>query len=175
MGKGFLKECLASFKGLSPKKVQMIIFSRFLSSPQIQSRIVLSSLQFSRSVMSDSLGPHRLQHASLPCPSPTPRVYSISCLSTRWCHQTISSSVFPFSSCLQSFPTSGCFQMRQFFPSSGQSIGVSASASALPMNIQDWFPLGGTDWTSLQSKGPSRVFSNTTIQKHQFFGAQLSL
>ena len=110
-----------------------------------------------------------------PCPSPTPRVYSNSCLLSQWCHPTISSSVIPLSSCPQSFPASGSFQMSQFFTSGSQSIGVSASASVLPMNIQDWFPLGWTGWISLQSKGLSRVFSNTTVQKHQFFSAQLSL
>ena len=116
-----------------------------------------SSIQFSRSVVSDSLQPHGLQHARPPCPSPTPKVYSDSCPLSRWCHPTISSSVVPFSSCLQSFPASGSFQMNQFFASGGQSIGVSASASVLPMNIQDWFPLGWTGWISLQSKGLSRV------------------
>ena len=133
------------------------------------------SLQFSCSVKSDSLRPHGLQHARLPCPSPTPGACSNSCPWSRWCHPTISSCVVPFSSCLQSFPTSGSFPMSQFFTSGGQSIGVSASASVLPMNIQDWFPLGLTGWISLQSKGLSRVFSNTTVQKHQFFCAQLSL
>ena len=103
-----------------------------------------------------------------PCPSPTPRVYPNSCPLSRWCHLTISSSVVPFSSCLQSFPTSGSFQISQLFSSGGQNIGVSASTSVLPMNTQDWFPLGWTDWISLQSKGLSRVFSNTTVQKHQF-------
>ena len=125
--------------------------------------------------MSDSLWPHGLQHTRPPCPSPTPRVYSDSCPSHWWCHPTISSSVIPFSSCLQSFPTSGSFPVSQFFTSGGQSIAVSASASVLPMNIQDWYPLQWTGWMSLQSKGLSRVFSNTTVQKHQFFGAQLSL
>ena len=120
--------------------------------------------------MSNSLRPHGLQHTRFPCPSPTPRACSDSCPSSRWCHPTISSSVIPFSSCLQSFPASGSFQMSQFFASGGQSIGVSASALVLPMNIQDWFPLGLTGWISLQSKGLSRVFSNT-VQKHQFFGA----
>ena len=119
--------------------------------------------------MSDSLWPHGLQHFRPPCPSPIPRVYSNSCPLSRWCHPTISSSVTPFTSCLQSFPVSGSFQMSQLFASSGQSIGVSASASVLPINIQDWFPLGWTGWISLQSKGLSRVFFNTTIQKHQFF------
>ena len=132
------------------------------------------SVQLSHSVMSDSLRPHGLQHTRLPCPSPTPRVYSDSGPLSWWCHPTISSSVVPFSSCLQSFPTSGSFQMSQFFASGGQSIGDSASASVLPINIQDWFPLGWTGWISLQSKGLSRVFSNTTVQKHQFFSAQLS-
>ena len=135
----------------------------------------VSSVQFSRSVVSDSLWPHEPQHARPPCPSPTPGVYSDSCPLSWWCHLTISSSVVPFSSCLQSFPASGSFQMSQLFASGGQSIGASASASVLPMNIQDWFPLGWTGWISLQSKGLSRVFSNTTVWKHQFFGAQLSL
>ena len=129
----------------------------------------LSSVQFSRSVVSDSMWPHESQHARPPCPSPTPRVYSDSCPLSQWCHPTISSSVIPFSSCLQSFPASGFFPVSQFFSSGGQSIGVSASASVLPMNIQDWVPLGWIDWISLQSKGPSRVFSNTTVQKHQCY------
>ena len=129
----------------------------------------LSSVRFSSSVVSDSLRPHVLPHARPPCPSPTPRVYANSCPLSQWCHTTISSSLIPFSSCLQSFPASGSFQMSQFFASGGQSIGVSA-ASVLPMNIQDWFPLGWTGWISLQSKGLSRVFSNTTVQKQQFFG-----
>ena len=120
-------------------------------------------------MVSDFLQPHGLQHARPPCPSPPPRVYSNSCPSSRWCHPAISSSVIPFSSShLQSLPASGSFQMSQFFALSGQSIGVSASASVLPMNIQDWFPLRWTSWISLQSKGLSRVFSNTTVQKHQF-------
>ena len=133
----------------------------------------LSSVQFIWSVVSDSLWPHDLQHARLPRPSPTPGVYPNSCPSSRWCHPTISSSVIPFYSCLQPFPASRSFQMSQFFASGGQSIGVSASTSVLPMNTQDWSPLGWTGWISLQSKGLSRVFSNTTVQKHQFFGAQL--
>ena len=136
---------------------------------------MLSLFQFSSPVLSDSLWPHGLQHAWPPCPSPTPRVYSNLCPLSWWCHPTISSSVIPFSFSLQSFPESGSFQMSQLFASGGQSIGVSASASVLPMNIQDWFPLEWTVWISLQSKGLSRVFSNTTIQKHQFFSAQLSL
>ena len=130
--------------------------------------------QFSRSVVSDSLWPHEPQHTRPPCPSPTPKVYQNSCSLSRWCHLTISSSVVPFSSHLQSFPTSGSFQISQLSASGGQRIGVSASASVLSTNTQDW-SLGWTSWISLQSKGLSRVFSNTTVQKHQFFGAQLSL
>ena len=126
---------------------------------------VFSSVQFSHSVVSGSLGSHELQHARLPCPSPTPKACSNSCSSNRWCHPTISSSVILFSSCLQSFPASGSFPRSQFFTSGGQRIGASASASVLPMNIQDWFPLGLTCLISLQSKGLSRVFSNTTVQK----------
>ena len=135
----------------------------------------LFSVQFSRSVMSDSLWPHGLQHTRPPCPSPTRGVNSNSCPSSQWCHPTISSSVIPFSSCLQSFPASGYFLMSQLFASGGQRIGVSASELVLSMNIQDWFPLGLTGWISLQSKGLSRVFSNTTVQKHQFFDTQFSL
>ena len=127
---------------------------------------------FNCSVVADSLQPRRLRHARLPCPSPTPRAYPNSCPLSGWCHPTISSSVIPFSSCLQSFLTLGSFQMSQLFTSGGQSIGVSASASVLPMNIQDWFPLGLTGWISLQSKGLSRVFSNTTVWKHLLFSAQ---
>ena len=135
----------------------------------------VQSVQFSPAVVSDSLRPHGLWNARLPCPLPTPRVYSNSCTLSWWCHLTISSSIAPSSSCLQSFPASGSFQVNWFFASAGQSIGVSASGSVLPMNIQDWFPLGWTGWISLQSKGLSRVFSNTTVQKHQFFSAQLPL
>ena len=133
------------------------------------------SVQLSPSVVSNSLQPHGPQHSRPPCPSPTPRVYSNSCPLCRWCHPTISSSVVPFSSRLQSFPASGSFQMNQFFTSGGQSIGVSASTSVLLMNTQDWSPLRQTGWISLQSKGLSRVFSNTTVQKHLFFGTQFSL
>ena len=125
--------------------------------------------------MCDSLQPHGLQHSRLPCPLPTPRACSNSCPLSQWFHPSISSSVIPFSSCLQSFPASESFPVSQFFASGGQIIGVSASVSVLPMNIQDWFPLGLTGWISLQSKGLSRVFSNPTVQKHQFFGTQLSL
>ena len=131
-------------------------------------------LLFSYSEVSDSLQPHGMQHTRLPCPSASPGACSNSCQLSWWCHPTISSSVVSFSSCLQSFPASGSFPMSRFFTSDGQSIGVSASASVLPMNIQDYFPLGWTGVISLQSKGLSRVFSNTTVQKHQFFGAQLS-
>ena len=126
-------------------------------------------------VVSNSLWPHGLQNTRLSCPSPTPGPCSNSCPLNQWCHPTISSSVVPFSSCLQSFPISESFPMSQFFTSGGQSIGVSASASILPMNTQDWSPLGWTGWISFQSKGLSRVFSSTTVQKHQFCGAQLSL
>ena len=135
----------------------------------------LCSVQFSRSVVSDSLWLYGLRHARLPCPSPTPRVDSNSCALSWWWHPTISSSVVPFSSRLLSFPESGSFQMSQFFASGGQSIIVSASTPVLTMNIQDWFPLGWTGWISLKSKELSRVFSNTTVQKHQFFGTQLYL
>ena len=131
--------------------------------------------QFSCSVVSDSLRPHESQQARPPCPSPTPGVHSNSCPSSGWCHPAVSSSVVPFSSCPQSLPASESFPVSQLFASGGQSIGISASTSVLPMNIQDWSPLGRTRWISLQSKGLSRVFSNTTVQKHQFFGAQLSL
>ena len=134
-----------------------------------------SSVQFSHSVMSHSLWPHWLQHSRLPCPPPTPGDYSNSCPLRRWCHPTFSSSVIPFSSHLQSFPASGSFPMSWFFPSGGQRIGVSASTSVLPMNIQGWFSLWWTGRISLQSKGLSRVLSNTTVRKHQFFSAQLSL
>ena len=130
--------------------------------------------QFSCSVVSNSLEPHEPQHARPPWPSPTPRVYPNSCPLSWWCHPTISSSVIPFSSCLLSFPISGSFQMSQLFASGGQNIGISTLASVLPMNTQDWSPLGWTGWISLQSKGLSRVSSNTTVQKHQFFSAQFS-
>ena len=136
---------------------------------------VFFQFQFSSSVVSNSLWPHEPQHTRPPCPSPTPGVYLNPCPLSQWCHPVISSSVIPVSSCLQSFPASESFQMSQFFASGGQSIGVSASTSVLPVNTQDWSPLGWTGWISLQSNGLSRVFSNTTVQKHQFFGAQLSL
>ena len=134
------------------------------------------SIQF-RSVAQScpTLQPHRLQHTRPPCPSPTPRVYSNSCPLSRWCHPTVSSSVTPFFSRLQSCPASGSSPVSQFFTWGGQGVGVSASASVLPMNTQDWSPVGWTGWISLQSKGLSRVFSNTTVKKHQFLSAQLSL
>ena len=128
-----------------------------------------SSVQFIRLVVSNSLRPHELRHPRPPCSSPIPGAYSNSCPSCQWCYPTISSSVIPFSSHLQSFPESGSYPVSRFFAWGGQSIGVSASASVLPMNIQNWFPLGWTGWISLQSKGLSRVFSNTRVQKHQFF------
>ena len=146
---------------------QCKVFQRLFSS-------TISSVQFSHSVVSNSLRPHELQHTRPLCPSQTPGVYSNSCPSSRWCHPAISSSVIPFSSCPQSLPGSGSFPVSQLFTSGGQSIGVSASASLLPMNTQDWSPLGWIGWISSQSKGLSRVFSNTTVQKHQFFSAQLS-
>ena len=136
--------------------------------------VCTSSVQFSRSVVSDSLRPHELQHARPPCPSPAPGVHPNSCTLSQWSHPAISSSVITFSSCPQSLPASGSFPMSQLFASGGQSIGVSASASVLPMNTQDWSPLGWTGWISLQSKGLSRVFSSSIVQKHQFFGTQLS-
>ena len=132
------------------------------------------SIQFSRSVVSDSLRPHESQHTRPPCPSPTPRVHSDSRPSSQWCHPAISSSVVPFSSCPQYLPASGSFPMSQLFAWGGQSTGISALASFLPKKSQGWSPSGWTGWISLQSKGLSRVFSNTTVQKHQFFGAQLS-
>ena len=135
---------------------------------------LISAVQFSCSVMSDSLRPHKLQHARPPCPSPTPGVYANPCPLSWWCHPAISSSAIPFSSCPQSLQASGSFPMSQLFTWGGQSTGISASASVLPTNTQDWSPLGWTCWISLQSKGLSRVFSNTTVQKHQLFSTQLS-
>ena len=135
---------------------------------------IISSVQFSHSVVSESLRPHESQHATPPCPSTTSGVHSNSCPSSQWHHPAISSTVIPFSSCPQSLPASESFSMSQLFAWGGQSIGASASASVLPMNTQDWSPSGWTGWIPLQSKGFSRVFSNTTVQKHQFFGTQLS-
>ena len=148
------------------------------SQPNSQSPVPAldSGTQFSSVAQSClTLWPHESQHARPPRPSPTPGAYSNSCLLSQWCHPTILSSVVPFSSHLQSLPASGSFPMSQFFTSGGQSTGVSASTSVLPLNIQDWSPLGWTGWISSQAKGLSRVFSNTIVQKHQFFGAQLSL
>ena len=151
------------------QRVTTIFLSSTLSTPYDLQKS-FSSLQLSHSVVSNSLWPDGLQHARPPCP-PTPRVYSNSCPSSQWCHPAISSSVVPFSSCLQSFPASGSFPMSQLFAWGGQSIGASASASIFPMNTQDWSPLGWTGWISWQSKG---LFSNNTVHKHQFFGTQLS-
>ena len=142
--------------------------------PCIEAETQFRSVQFSHSVVSDSLLPHESQHARFPCPSPTPGVHSNWCPSSQWCHPAISSSVVPFSSCPQSLPASRSFPMSQLFAWGGQSIGVSALASVLPVNTQDWSPLGWTGWISLQSKGLSRVFSNTAVQNHQFFGTQPS-
>ena len=155
---------LTALISLLSKGLSRVLFSYWL----------FNLVQYSHSVMSNSLQPHGLQHARLPCPSPTPRAYSNSCPLSQWCHPTISSSVIPFASCLRSFPASGSFPRSHFFPSGVQIIAVSASASVLPMNSQDWSPLERTGWISLQSKGLSRVFSNTTVQKHQFFITQPS-
>ena len=150
---------------------KIVVLEKPLESPFV---LQAYSVQFSCLVMSNSLWPHESQHSRPPCPSPTPRVYPNSCPSSQWCHSAISSSVVPFSSCPQSLPASESFPVSQLFTSGGQSIGVLAPASFLPMNIQDWSPLEWTGWISLQYKGLSRVFSNTTVQKHQFFGVQLS-
>ena len=149
---------------LLTSKVMSLLFN--ILSKLVITFLPKSSVQFSCSVISDSSWPHELQHASPPCPLPAARGYPNPCPLSRWCHPTISSSVVPFSSCPQSFPASGFFQMNQLFTSDGQSIGVSASTSVPPMNTQDWSPLGWTGWISLQSKGLSRVFSNTTVQNH---------
>ena len=158
-------------------QVQLIRLMKFLFLSNWSIIIIfnISSVQFSHSVMSDTLWPHESQHAGPPCPSQTPWVHSKSCPLSWWCHPAISPSVIPFSSCPQSLPASESFPMSQLFAWGGQSNGVSASASVLPMNTQDWSHLGWTGWISLQSKGLSRVFSNTTVQKHPFFGTQLSL
>ena len=146
----------------------------FTVEPQVSPPDAISSVQFSHSVVSHSLWPRESQQARPPCPSPTPRVYSNSCPSSRWCHPAISSTVIPFSSCPQSLPASGSFPMSQLFTWGGQSIGVSASASVLPMNTQAWSPLGWTGLISLHSQRLSRVFPKTTVQNHHFFSAQLS-
>ena len=166
-----IKRCLL-LERIAMTNLDSILKSRNISlSTKVR---VVSSVQFSPSVVSDSLQPHELQHARPPYPSPTAGVLPNPCPLSRWCHPAISSFVIPFFSCPQSFPASRSSQMSQVFVSGGQSIGVSASASILPMNTQDWSPLGWTGWISLQFKGLSRVFSNTTVQKHQFFGAQPS-
>ena len=162
------------FKTGGPSKEHRTSHHQWMNLKEVKRRRPVSSVQFS-SIASDSLWPHGLQHARLPCPSPTPGEHPNSCPLSQWCHPAISSFVIPFSSCPQSFPASGSFQMSQLLASGGQSIGVSASTSVLAMNIQDWFPLGWTGWTFLQSKGLSIVFSNTIVQKHQFFGTQPSL
>ena len=164
------KSNVAQIKGHRPKNLTGLDFGS-----AIYQLCDLKNIQFSHSVMSDSFQPHELQHTRPPCLSPTPRVYPNTCPLSQWCHPTISSSVDPFSSCPQSFPGSGSFQMSQLFTSGGQIIEVSTSTSFPSMNTQDWSPLGWTGLISLQSKGLSRVFSNTTVQKHQFSGAQLSL
>ena len=156
---------------MSPKKTYSWLINRWIDA---QHSSLFSSVQFSRSVVSDSLQPHELQHTRPPCPSPSPRVHSNSRPLSWWCHPAISSSVIPFSSCLQSPPASESFPMSQLFSWGGQSTGVSALASFLPKKSQGWSPLGWTGWISLQSKGLPRVLWNTTVQKHQFFSAQLS-
>ena len=174
MGKQW-KQCQTLFLG-APKSLQMVTAAMKLKdSYSLEGRLWLTSVHFSHSVVSDSLQPHQPQHARPSCPSPTPRVYWNPCPSSWWCYPPISSSVIPFSSCPQSLQASEYFQMSQHFTSGGQRIGVSASTSVLPMNTQHWSPLGWIDWISLESKVLSRVFSNTTVQKHQFFTAQLSL
>ena len=170
--------CHSLLQGIFPTQgsnLRLLHCRRILYNLSHQGSSIIVSVQFSRSVMSDSLQPHELQQARPPCPSPTPRVHPNLCPLSRCCHPTISSSVIPFSSCPQYFPASGSFQMSQLFSSGSQSIGVLASTSVLPMNTQDWSPLGWTGWISLQSNRLSRVFSNTTVQKHQFFSAQFFL
>ena len=162
------------FLFLALSKIHRIVWSSRCESWPFFLLFQFSSVQFSCSVVSDSLRPHESQHAGSPCPSPTPGVHSDSRPSIRWCHPAISSSVVPFSSCPQSCPVSESFPMSQLFPWGGQSTGVSASESFLPKKSQGWSPSEWTGWISLQSKGLSSVFSNTTVQKHQFFGTQLS-
>ena len=162
--------CIMKYYSAIKKKEIMPFATTWMDLEIILSEVV----QFSPSVVSNSFWPHGLQHARPLCPSPTPRVHPNSCPSSQWCHPAISSSVLPFSSYPQSLSASGSFPMSQLFARGGQSIGVSASASAIPMNTQDRYPLGWTGWISLKSKRLSRVFSNTTVQKHQFFGAQFS-
>ena len=163
-----LKSFLMKLKGESEKAGLKLSTQKL----KIMASGSVSSVQFSRSVVSNSLQSHESQHTRPPCPSPTPRVHSDSCPSSQWCHPAISSSVVPLSSCPQSLPASESFPMSQLSAWGGKSIGVSALASILPINTQDWFHLGWTSWISLQSKGLSRDFSNTTVQKHQFFSHQ---
>ena len=180
----FLAVCTTSFKAPEQHSINSCQFFSLIqvclkrqtnwTSFSISTWLEFSSIPFYPSVLSNSLWPRGLQHARPPCPSPTPITCSNLCPSSHWCHSTISFSAIPFS-CFQSFPASGSFPMSQFFASGGQSIGVSDSRSVLQMNTMDWSPLGWTGRISVQSKGLSRVFSNTTVQKHQFFGAQLSL
>ena len=171
-----LERCFRLWIAISPQRFQRSqgIDMWFNLRVNLRNCHFSSVSQFSHSVVSNSLPPHELQHTRLPCPLPTPGVHSNSCPSSWWCYPAISSSVVPFFSCHQSLPASGSFLMNQLFTWGGQSIGVSALVSVLPKNTQDWSPLEWTDWISLQSKGLSRVFSNTTVQKLQFFGAQLS-
>ena len=154
--------------------LNLFIFKLHYKTRCTHSKAHIKHVQFSGSVMSNSLRPHESQHSRPPCPSPSPRVHSNSCPLSRWCHPVISSSVIPLSSCPQSLPASGSFPMSQLFTWGGQSIGASALASFLPKKSQGWSPSEWTGWTSLQSKGLSRVFSNTIVQKHQFFSAQPS-
>jgi len=171
-GLGAYQRSLKFICGISTFSIYIWININRVFSKQLS--VQFSSVQFSRSVVSDSLRPHESQHARSPCPSPTPRVHSDSHPLSQWCHPTISSSVVPFSSCPQSLPASESFLMSQLFTWGGQSTGVSALASFLPKKSQGWSPSEWTGWVSLQSKGLSRVFSNTTVQKHQFFGTQPS-
>ena len=161
--------------GIQAESLSPAWASGFFTTDPCGRPLLLHWVQFSHSALSNSLWPHELQQARPPCPSPSPGVYPNSCSSSQWCHPAISSSVIPFSFHLQSFPAPGSFQMSQFVTSGGQNIGVSASTSILPMNTQDWSPLGWTSWISLLSRGLSRVFSNTTFQNNHFFSAQLSL
>ena len=170
-----IKSPTSSGSSKKQESSRKISTSALLTMPKPLTVFSSVSVQFSHSVMSDSLRPHEPQHARPPGPSPTPRVYSNSCPLSRWCHPAISSSVICFSPCPQSLPPSGSFPMSQLLAWSGQSIGVLALKLVLPMNTQGWSPLEWTGWISLQSKGLSRVFSNNTVQKHQFFGSQLSL
>ena len=167
---------MATLVPLEYKIVTAVVVCKVIICSEVRNLKLMnnSSVQFSCSVVSDSLRPHEPQHARPPCPSPTPEVHPNLCPSW-WCHPTLSSSDVPFSSCPPSFLASRSFPMSQLFTSGGQSIGVSASTSVLPINTQDWSPLGWTGWISLQSKGLPGVFSNTTVQKHQFFSTQLSL